>query len=976
MPLPVGVDAVTLNAGTNGLRGPDGTARTGTVTLTPSVDRVVSSEHGMIVLGPSNATLGASGQFTLGPILATDADGFTPSGWTYRVDENFTGQPPRSYSVSLPASVPVVALPDLVEVSASDGTVVLQPPGGGTPSATVVAETGYGQSATAGVATAYSRGDHSHGTPALPPTGTTAGTYAAGNDSRLSDARTPTAHAASHGSGGSDPVTPAAIGADPTGTASAAVSSHAGASDPHGDRAYANSTFATQSTVSTIDGYLNDALTRLQAIEQGTAYLAGGHFTGPVDMTSSLTVGGYTTLQGGQFNGDFAAFGDMTLYGTNKGFRFRRGGSATDFEGAGTDLLVSVWSGGDFSGTQHSYLRLSADAQNAQLAGPLEVVSALYGGAVHKLDPTTGVAALGAKNTLANIRAAGRLSTAGAPTSGTWTAGDTVQDAAGAWWLCTAGGTPGTWSGGAQAWVFDVTAYGAKGDGKVVADGAMASGSATLTSATAGFTAADVGKAISVKGAAGTGVTTLVTTISAYVSATQVTLAASNASGGTVSGAIVIWGTDDTSAIQAAVDAAEAYLAGGRAYAQVYFPPRAPYIVAGALNTSKSGNGQIVFGVCSTTATKKILEFRGATDGAAAVRHWQQTVPQYAGSCIISLGVFASTAAQISSINAAGNPGVISGPNEGAGYGAGAVYSNVQAVIRNLAILTTHSAYGLTYGAANLYGCANCHIENFGYGTAGVVPGNDYSSPGTFGTGLSIGLLLPAPGNNDHVVANNISCGGGYTYAAFVTEHLMMTRYMALYCWAGLVAVGNYFGSVGSVHAMKVIGASIEACINELYILGVGSAGIGPIIDIDQLSTESSTPNIGGQTTHMAAARGIVRWTGLFTESGLTHDNPCGIESVNAQAVSAVRAVTGSTTARPIDRAIKADATAGGVTVSLPSAAPNPVVYTIIKSDASGNTVTVDPAGSETINGSATRVLSSQWDTVTLRSDGTNWLAI
>lgn len=37
--------------------------------------------------------------------------------------------------------------------------------------------------------------------------GTTTGTVAAGDDSRLSNARTPTAHAASHASGGSDPVT-------------------------------------------------------------------------------------------------------------------------------------------------------------------------------------------------------------------------------------------------------------------------------------------------------------------------------------------------------------------------------------------------------------------------------------------------------------------------------------------------------------------------------------------------------------------------------------------------------------------------------------------------------------------------------------------------------------------------------------------------------------------------------------------------
>lgn len=40
--------------------------------------------------------------------------------------------------------------------------------GGGTPSGTVVSETAYGQSAAAGAATAYSRGDHTHGTVPLP----------------------------------------------------------------------------------------------------------------------------------------------------------------------------------------------------------------------------------------------------------------------------------------------------------------------------------------------------------------------------------------------------------------------------------------------------------------------------------------------------------------------------------------------------------------------------------------------------------------------------------------------------------------------------------------------------------------------------------------------------------------------------------------------------------------------------------------
>jgi hypothetical protein len=505
-----------------------------------------------------------------------------------------------------------------------------------------------------------------------------------------------------------------------------------------------------------------------------------------------------------------------------------------------------------------------------------------------------------------------------------------------------------------KPWVFDVTAaaYGAVGDAQVVTDGAMSSGSAVLTSATANWPSSVVGKSIAVKGAGATGVTTLVTTVASRQSATQITLSAANASGGAVTGAVVIWGTDDTAAIQAATDAAEAYLAAGNTYAQVYFPPR-PYIVAGALNTSKSGNGQIVFGVYSTSDVKRILEFRGETDGAAAVRHWQQTKPQFAGSCLISLGVYASTSAQIASINAGGNPGVISGPTEGFGYGVnsgGAVYSNIMPVLKDLAILTTHSAYGLTYGAATFWGCANAHIENVGYGTAGTVAGSstDYTSPGVFGTGLSVGLLLPSPGNNDHVVAKNVSCGGGYTYGLFLTEHGLVDRLMILYCWSGLVAVGNYAGSGGSVHAMKVISASIEACTNELYIMGYGSAGIGPIVDIDQLSTENGAPTVSGNSAAaMNAALGKVRLTGLFNEAGVNVTSPTGIELINGQVPRAIKRKTGAFTASPIDRVLVCDTSSAGFTGTLPAADFNPVEY--VFKNVGANNLTVATTSSQLI---------------------------
>jgi hypothetical protein len=170
---------------------------------------------------------------------------------------------------------------------------------------------------------------------------------------------------------------------------------------------------------------------------------------------------------------------------------------------------------------------------------------------------------------------------------------------------------------------------------------------------------------------------------------------------------------------------------------------------------------------------------------------------------------------------------------------------------------------------------------------------------------------------------------------------------MALYCWAGLCPVGNYAGSVGSVHAMLILSASIEACVNEVYIVGVGSNGVGPIVDINQLSTESSTPNIGGAAGAMAAALGTIRLTGLFTESGVTVDNPTGIEIINGQVPRAIKRKTTTFTCSPIDRTLICDTTDAGFTGTLPAADFNPVEY--VFKNVGVNTLTVGTTSSQLI---------------------------
>lgn len=97
---------------------------------------------------------------------------------------------------------------DAVVVRKADSTTIALTGGGGggTPASTVVSETTYGQASAVGVATTYARGDHTHGTPALP--------------------------------------TPAAIGAEVAGT----MAAHVEAADPHPGYALESALSAAEAT--------------------------------------------------------------------------------------------------------------------------------------------------------------------------------------------------------------------------------------------------------------------------------------------------------------------------------------------------------------------------------------------------------------------------------------------------------------------------------------------------------------------------------------------------------------------------------------------------------------------------------------------------------------------------------------------------------------------------------------------------------
>ena len=535
----------------------------------------------------------------------------------------------------------------------------------------------------------------------------------------------------------------------------------------------------------------------------------------------------------------------------------------------------------------------------------------------------------------------------------------------------------------AGSWVFDVRTFGAKGDGQFATDGAITSGQNTLTCATsAPFKPTDVGKYIMVKNALVSGATSLVTTITGYISPTQVTLGA-NATNTVASAGRVLWASDDTVAIQNCINAAFAY-GQKTGIGVIWIPPAAGwfYGIAGPLvaGGATAANGQLVIpinprnGSSKAINNKVVLWFLGATDGGAT-RHWEQLVPQMGGSTLVSFGVWANATAQTNSLNANGSPAVISGQTGANGWGTSTLqYNNVLVRLQNMQIYTTHSANGWTYSALNLHGVAAAALENFGYGTTGVYADADFNNPNGFSAGLAIGVLLPSAGNNDNNVMSNVVCHGGYTRGIFLTEHTVWKAGTMLYCWSGICPVGNYGdggSGVGASHGMHLEQISIEGCNQDLEIIGPGQSGIGPMLS-GSFDTEGASI-IRDNSSGMVAACGVVHLKGNggtppTLNSGTPLDVICDFQFPGPPPTAAPTLTINTAVMNPFGRYVNITLAGGTVTsvqVSALRGGASAPTMTTVYSQASGAlplyTVRVGPQAWIQINGTVTPPTANWW---------------
>ena len=222
----------------------------------------------------------------------------------------------------------------------------------------------------------------------------------------------------------------------------------------------------------------------------------------------------------------------------------------------------------------------------------------------------------------------------------------------------------------------------------------------------------------------------------------------------------------------------------------------------------------------------------------------------------------------------------------------------------------------------------------------------------------------------DATKANKVALNSGSNKIEFTTNSVLNATLDS----AGTLSLGTSSGAVGievvRSSASTDFGLKLKNSANgdikltletaaQSYSFGVDNS------DNDYLKLSTSSIDVGSSTLWTIKPDGKL---GLLTV-------PTSTLHVAGSIAQTITILTSATTLDGTHSLVHVNATSDTVNISLPtSVGIAGRSYIVMKTDASANTVVIDGNASETISGDLTLTLTGQYDWVTLRSDGANWI--
>lgn len=437
----------------------------------------------------------------------------------------------------------------------------------------------------------------------------------------------------------------------------------------------------------------------------------------------------------------------------------------------------------------------------------------------------------------------------GPPQSGTFSTGNWVLAQDGSVWVCTAGGSPGTWKqAGDLPSDFRPEAYGTTGWAYSLSDAAVTTGTAVVTSPSNGFANAVAGDVIYIVGAGAAGAD-YSGTIASVQNAGQVTLSAN--AGTTVSGKGCVYHAESGPAILAAYQAAHAYaLASPERRARVilsklYGTAMAP--TKGGIATE--GNAIIPLTIVNPATTAKIrIEFAGeGTTDAAELPHWLQPAPQLSGP-----GIVCTSLAGTSDMTY-GPSSVIGGPYYQYG-GATSTFSNMAVVLSGFRI---HVPFNSTYCGFDFYGIAEDYETGFSCQAMGIVPSGGawpQLNQAAITNQYTFGGRKGDTNNNARQDMSQCSCEG-LAYGYMISEHTTWDTIRTIYCIIGMEA----YGGSATAHGFKGGHLCAEACA-----WAVGAYRVAPLDNSVKGTIDHVDMEIPGQQLIYDPGNLMAGWIGVM----------------------------------------------------------------------------------------------------------------